>query len=88
MDRLGIDMQVISPSPVTSSMRRRRKCARQRHMVNDHIAEPGRQTSGPADGMGTVLCRTPAWPIAELDRTVKELGFRGVEMSTNVRGVD
>src|SRR5258708_3194893 len=26
--------------------------------------------------------------VAELDRTVKELGFRGVELCTNVRGVD
>ena len=26
--------------------------------------------------------------LAELDRTVDKLGFRGVELSTNVRGVD
>ena len=39
-------------------------------------------------GMGTVPLQDCDMAVAELDRTVKELGFRGVEISTNVRGVD
>ncbi len=39
-------------------------------------------------GMGTVPLQDPGMAVAELDRTVKELGFRGVELCTNVRGVD
>ena len=39
-------------------------------------------------GMGTVPLQDPGMAVAELDRTVNELGFRGVELCTNVRGVD
>ena len=39
-------------------------------------------------GMGTVPLQDPGMAIAELDRTVNELGFRGVELCTNVSGVD
>ena len=39
-------------------------------------------------GMGTVPLQDPGMAVAELERTVKELGFRGVELCTNVRGVD
>ena len=39
-------------------------------------------------GMGTVPLQDPGMAVTELNRTVKELGFRGVELCTNVRGVD
>ncbi|MBR1147004.1 amidohydrolase [Bradyrhizobium sp. AUGA SZCCT0431] len=58
------------------------------HMVNDHIAGLVAKHPDRLMGMGTVPLQDPGMAVAELDRTVKQLGFRGVELCTNVRGVD
>jgi len=52
MDRLGIDMQVISPYPGHFVYAAPPEVARDScHIVNNHIAD-GRQTSGTPDGHG------------------------------------
>ena len=89
MDRDGIDMQVISPYPGHFVYAAPPEVARDScHMVNDHIAEMVAKHPDRLLGMGTVPLQDPGMAIAELDRTVNELGFRGVELCTNVRGVD
>jgi Predicted metal-dependent hydrolase of the TIM-barrel fold len=57
-------------------------------MVNDHIAGMVAKHPDRLMGMGTVPLQDPGMAVTELNRTVKELGFRGVELCTNVRGVD
>jgi len=89
MDRTGIDMQVISPYPGHFVYAAPPEVARDScHMVNNHIAEMVAKHPDRLMGMGTVPLQDPGMAVAELDRTVKELGFRGVELCTNVRGVD
>jgi aminocarboxymuconate-semialdehyde decarboxylase len=39
-------------------------------------------------GMGTVPLQAPTLAVAELERLVKELGLRGVEIGTNVAGAE
>jgi aminocarboxymuconate-semialdehyde decarboxylase len=89
MDRTGIDMQVISPYPGHFVYAAPPEVARDScHIVNNHIAEMVAKHPDRLMGMGTVPLQDPGMAVAELDRTVKELGFRSVELCTNVRGVD
>ena len=89
MDRNGIDVQVISPYPGHFVYAAPPEVARDScHIVNDHIADMVAKHPDRLMGMGTVPLQDPGMAVAELDRTVKELGFRGVELCTNVRGVD
>lgn len=89
MDRLGIDIQVISPSPGHFVYAAPAEVARSSaRIVNNHIANLVAQHPRRLMGMGTVPLQDCAMAVAELDRTVKQLGFRGVEICTNVKGVD
>lgn len=89
MDRLGIDIQVVSPSPGHFIYAAPPEVARDSaKVVNDHIAGLVGKHPDRLMGMGTVPLQDCDMAVAELDRTVDELGFRGVEICTNVKGVD
>src|SRR6201990_2381649 len=89
MDRDGIDVQVISPYTGHFVYAPPPEVARDScHMVNDHIASLVAKHPDRLMGMGTVPLQDPGMAVAELDRTVNELGFRGVELCTNLLGVD
>jgi aminocarboxymuconate-semialdehyde decarboxylase len=87
MDRQGIDMQAISPAPgqyyYWTDPELGRAAAR---LCNDNIA--GIVAAHPQRfvGMGTVPLQAPELAVAELERMVKELGLRGVEICTDVAG--
>ncbi len=87
MDRLGIDMQAISPAPSQyyywAEAELGRAAAR---LVNDRIAEIVETHPDRFVGMGTVPMQNTEFAVAELERMVKELGLRGVEICTNVAG--
>jgi len=87
MDRLGVDVQAISPSPgqyyYFAPPELGRECAR---VVNDGIAEAVSSHPDRLVGMGTVPLQETQMAIAELRRCVNELGLRGVEIGTNVDG--
>ncbi len=79
MDRDGIDVQVISPYPGHFVYAAPPEVARDScHMVNDHIAGMVAKHPDRLMGMGTVPLQDPGMAVTELNRTVKELGFRGV----------
>ena len=87
MDRTGIDVQAISPSPTQyyywADADLGREVAR---TINDRLAEIVAGTPERFVALGTVPLQHPELAVAELNRTVKELGFRGVEISSNVAG--
>ncbi len=87
MNKLGIDMQAISPAPSQyyywTDPEMGLAAAR---LCNDNIASI---VAGHPDrfvGMGTVPLQAPELAVAELERMVKELGLRGVEICTDVAG--
>jgi aminocarboxymuconate-semialdehyde decarboxylase len=87
MDRMGIDIQAISPAPPQfyywAEPELGREAAR---LINNRIAEI---VSGHPDrfvGLATVPMQAPEYAVAELERAIDELGFRGVEICTNVAG--
>ncbi len=88
MDKAGIDIQAISPSPqycYWADPELGREVAR---LVNNRIAEIVASHPDRFVGMGTVPLQAPALAVAELERMVKDLGLRGVEIGTNVAGAE
>jgi aminocarboxymuconate-semialdehyde decarboxylase len=89
MDQAGIDIQAISPSPFYYNYGHPPEVTREiSQLVNNTVAE---MVAGNPDrfvGMGTVPLQDAQMAVAELDRCVDELGFKGIEISTNVNGTD
>ncbi len=87
MDAMGVDMQVVSPAPgqcyhgltpeiATAAARR----------VNDGMAGFVARRPDRLVGLGTVPMQAGAAAAEELERCVRQLGFKGVEILTNVAG--
>jgi aminocarboxymuconate-semialdehyde decarboxylase len=89
MDRMGIAIQAISPGPnqfyYWTDGELGAKLAR---MQNDRVAEIVRSHPDRFVGMGTLPLQDPQKAVRELERVVQELGFRAVEISSNINGVD
>jgi aminocarboxymuconate-semialdehyde decarboxylase len=89
MDKLGIDVQAISPAPPQYYYWAPPELGRETsRLVNNRIAEIVAQHPDRFVGMGTVPLQAPELAVAELERLVKELGLRGVEICTNVAGAE
>ncbi|MDH5748155.1 MAG: amidohydrolase [Rhodospirillales bacterium] len=89
MDRQGIDVQAISPAPFHYNYAfpadfTRGTCK----VVNDRIAEITGQHPDRFVGLGTIPLQDADMAVAEMERCVKDLGFKGVEISSNVNGQD
>jgi aminocarboxymuconate-semialdehyde decarboxylase len=89
MDRLGIDVQAISPSPgqyfYFTDPETGRDAAR---AVNDGMAAAVATNPARFVGMGTVPLQNVEMAVAEMRRCVRELDLRGIEISSNVNGTD
>jgi aminocarboxymuconate-semialdehyde decarboxylase len=87
MDRMGIDVQAVSPSPgqyyYWASPELGRELSR---LINDRMAEAVGRHPDRFVGLGTVPLQAPDLAVEELRRAVRELGLRGVEISSNVEG--
>lgn len=87
MDRMGIDIQALSPAPF--------QCyywtepglgAELARSVNDRLAEIVAGRPDRFVALGTVPLQDPELAVVELERAVKKLGLRGVEVNPNVNG--
>ena len=89
MNRLGIDVQAISPSPgqyfYFADPETGRDAAR---AVNDGMAAAVAQHPDRLVGLGSVPLQNIGMAIAEMRRCVAELDLRGIEISSNVNGKD
>lgn len=87
MDRQGVDVQAISPNPgqyyYFAAAELGRDLAR---TVNDAIAEAVAGAPERLVGVGTVPLQDTGMAIAEMRRCISGLGFRGIEIGTNVTG--
>ena len=88
MDRMGIDIQAVSPAPFQCYYWTEPKLgAELARMVNDRIAEIAATWPERFVGLGTVPLQNAELAVAELERITK-LGLRGVEINPNVNGLD
>jgi aminocarboxymuconate-semialdehyde decarboxylase len=87
LDAEGVDVQVVSPVPVTfcydMSSEHAVDFARAQ---NDFLADLAAAGRGRIRALGTVPLQNPAAAAAELHRCRMELGFSGVEIGTHVNG--
>ena len=89
MDAQGIDMQAISTSPFHYNYGYDAEFARDTsRVVNDRIAEVVATHPDRFVGLGTLPLQNPEMSMTELNRCIDELGFKGIEISTNVNGKD
>lgn len=87
MDRLGIDIQAISPSPGQYHYELEPEIGLTvARMINDGIAQAVAAHPDRLVGMGSLPLQAPELAVTELKRCVRELGLRGVEISTQVAG--
>ena len=87
MDAEGIDMQVLSPVPVTFAYRFPAHAVLELSQYqNDEIALAVRSAPERFIGLGTVPLQDPALASNEVRRVVTELGLAGVEIGTVVEG--
>ncbi len=85
MDAAGVSMQALSTVPVMFSYWAKPKDALDlSRLLNDHIAEVVRQFPTRFVGLGTLPLQDVDLAAQELERCVKELGLRGVEIGTHV----
>jgi aminocarboxymuconate-semialdehyde decarboxylase len=87
LDEMGVDLQVVKPLPpqcyYTLPIEVADKASR---MVNDGLAEYVSRRPDRFIAFGTVPLQDGAAAAAELERCVKKLGFKGVQILTNVAG--
>ncbi|MGH7125429.1 MAG: amidohydrolase family protein, partial [Stellaceae bacterium] len=87
MDKLGIDIQAISPAPgqyyYWTEPEMGLAAAR---LCNDNIASIVAAHPDRFVGMGTVPLQSPEHAVAELERMANGLDLRGVEICTDVAG--
>jgi aminocarboxymuconate-semialdehyde decarboxylase len=86
-DRHGVSCQVLSTVPVMFSY-----WAKPRHahdlsrFLNDHIAGVVQANPGRFEGLATLPMQDPELACAELSRCVNDLGLKGIEIGSHIRG--
>ncbi|MCK6258917.1 amidohydrolase [Fictibacillus sp. KIGAM418] len=87
MDREGVDIQVLSPIPVTFSYWANPEAATEMAKIqNDFIAETVAKHPDRFVGLGTVPMQDSVTAVREMERCINELGLHGIEIGTNVNG--
>jgi aminocarboxymuconate-semialdehyde decarboxylase len=89
MDAMGVDVQVVSPAPTqyyywADPELAQKIVAEQNH----HIAEMCEKHPDRLVGLGNIALQHPELSVQQLTYAVKELGLRGVEISSAVNGLE
>lgn len=87
MDEEGIDIQVLSPIPVTFSYwSHPEKGLELARFQNDFIASVVKKHPKRFIGLGTVPLQDVEASIKEMERAVNELGLKGIQIGSNING--
>ena len=87
MDKMGVDVQAISCSPFQFKYSLDPELgAKAARAINEHLAEIVQKHPTRFVALANVPLQAPDAAAAELEYCVKRLGFRGVEIGTNVAG--
>ena len=89
MDRMGIDIQAVSPAPNQTYYWTDPDLGIElARAVNDRLAEIVATWPERFVALGTVPLQNADLAVSELTRCVRELGLRGVEVNPSVNGMD
>jgi aminocarboxymuconate-semialdehyde decarboxylase len=87
MDRMGVDIQAVSPAPQQTYYWAEAGLGLEvSRMINDRLAEIVATWPDRFVGLGTVPLQNVDMAVTELERCVRKLGLRGVEINPNVAG--
>lgn len=87
MDQMGVDIQAVSIAPYQYYYWAEPEIGRTvSQMENDELAEVVAGNPDRFVALGTVPLQEPEFAVTELTRCIKELGFRGVEINSQVGG--
>src|SRR5882757_24650 len=90
MDAMGVDVQVLSASLVHQGLEwaDAQESLRLARTTNDWIAKAVAGNSPRLIGLGTMPLHVPSLAVAELERCMRELGLKGVAISTTAGGLE
>jgi aminocarboxymuconate-semialdehyde decarboxylase len=89
MDAMGVDVQVLSPSPNQYYYWAEPDLAKEIVRVqNEHVAATCATNPERFAGLGTLALQHPELSVEQLTHAVKTLGLKGVEISTAVNGLE
>jgi len=89
MDETNVSVQVLSTIPVLFNYWAKPKDSLETsRFFNDHIAETVSKNEKRFIGIGTVPMQEPDLAIKEMERCVSELKMPGIEIGTNVNGMN
>lgn len=89
MDKMGVDIQAVSISPYQYYYWASPEIGREvSTLMNDDMADAISKYPDRFVGLGTVPLQNTEMAIAELERCVKVLGFKGLEINSQVAGED
>lgn len=89
MDTMGVDVQVISPSPNQYYYWADRDMAEEVvRLQNENIARQCAAHPARLAGFGTLALQHPDLACEQLDYAIRKLGLKGVEISTSVNGME
>lgn len=89
MDDTGVEMQVLSTIPVLFNYWARAEDGWETsRFFNDHIAETAAMHARRFIGIGTVPMQDVDLAIREMERCVQELGMPGLEIGSNINGLN
>ena len=87
MDKMGVDVQAISSSPFHFKYWLEPELgAKSARMINEHLAEIVAQHPDRFVALAAVPLQDADAATSELEYCIKKLGFRGVEIGTNIAG--
>ena len=89
MDETDVTVQVLSTIPVLFNYWAKPKdCLETSRFLNDHISDTVVKNTKRFIGIGTVPMHDSALAIGEMERCVKELKMPGLEIGSNINGIN
>jgi predicted TIM-barrel fold metal-dependent hydrolase len=86
LDVIGVDAQVVGPMPMHRYWAAPELAVKLTAVTNEAVAAHCAQGQGRLHGLGTLPLQHPDLAVRELERAVRDLGLKGVSVSTNVDG--